>query len=227
MLLKKLIKHMNESGFLITFAMLVDRIIRSLIKDGGLYFYHFYNQPLLSNSTSAKKKNSAFEFKTFDDYSEILAQLPRPLENIKSRFQQDVKCLVGIKDEKLVSCVWFAKSSFIEDEVRCTYLLPDNAVWDFDVYVIPEYRVGRLFMRTWQKAEQELNALEYYNSFSRISAFNKNSVISHEKLGAKRHSSAIFIVIGKFQLMVSSSSPFINFSFSSQDYPKINFRKCR
>ena len=128
----------------------------------------------------------------------------------------------SIKNDQLAACAWFAFGEFEEDEVRCTYVLPDKAVWDFDIFVFPEYRIGRVFLQTWQEANRVLSGRGYAYSLSRISAYNKHSIRSHEKLGAKKVGSALFLRVGRAQIMIASRRPHFSLSFSKKRSPRID-----
>jgi len=56
---------------------------------------------------------------------------------------------------------------------------------------------------------------------SRISAFNKGSLTSHQKLGTRLLGSALFFVIGSRQLMLATVSPFIHVSMKRNNVPTI------
>ena len=106
---------------------------------------------------------------------------------IKNRFNQKTRCLLAIQESQLLACAWFTEQQYQEDEVRCIFdfsSLSDH-IWDYDVYVTPKYRVGRMFMRLWSHAEQYWQEQSFNASLSRINAFNINSVVSHEKLGGE------------------------------------------
>jgi hypothetical protein len=186
----------------------------------GLFWYRFYKQPLNRPRTSPRR-DSKIAFTWLDQYDEVLKPLPRPMPNIKSRFAQNVVCLAAIRNEQLAACAWFGFDEFDEDEVRCTYALPSDAAWDFDVYVFPEYRFSRVFLKMWEEANQVLKAKGYNASLSRISAYNKHSIRSHEKLGATTVGSAVFLRIGKGQLMLATRRPYIWLCFSHENPPRI------
>jgi len=201
-------------------ALLAHRLISKLGGQSGLFWYKFYRQPL-NRVPTHPRSDSKLIFVWLNHYDKLLEALPRPLTNIKSRFTQDVLCLAAIKNEQLAACAWFGFGEFDEDEVRCTYVLPGDAVWDFDIFVFPEYRFSRVFLKMWEEANKVLNDKGYTCSLSRISAYNKHSIRSHEKLGATTVGSAVFLRIGEGQLMVASRKPYIWVSFSPENLPRI------
>jgi hypothetical protein len=55
-----------------------------------------------------------------------------------------------------------------------------KAVWDFDVYVVPAYRLGYTFLKLWDTANAHLRSLGVRWTLSRISAFNAGSLSSQQ-----------------------------------------------
>lgn len=214
----------RKHGLAIGIALAAHRLLSKLGGQSGLYWYKFYEQPL-QDVHAAPRVGSNLEFKWLEKYHELLARLPRPLPNIQNRFAQNVQCLAAIKHDQLVACAWFGFEEFEEDEVRCTYVLPTNAVWDFDIYVFPEYRISRVFLRTWQEANRMLSGRGYAYTLSRISVYNKHSIRSHEKLGAQMLGSALFLRVGAAQLMLASQRPYFSLTLSKKRSPQIDFLK--
>jgi len=224
-MLNKLNRLIISFGYRVTAAYLLHRLLQKLSKSSGCYYYYIYEQELTQHkqAQALRAANSKLAFNWYQDFDDIHLQLPRPESVLKERFNQKTSCVMAIQEQEVTACAWFTESSYQEDEVRCTFdfsHLP-NHVWDYDVYVIPKYRVGRLFLRLWRQVEMYWQDKGKTASLSRISAFNQNSVTSHEKLGAKRLASACFLCVGNIQLMVSSTAPYINLSCSTNSRPTI------
>lgn len=211
----------RKNGFAIGSALLAHRLISKFGGQSGLFWYKFYRQPL-DSALAHPRSDSKLIFTWLDHYDKLLDALPRPLTNIESRFTQNVLCLAAIRNEQLAACAWFGFGEFDEDEVRCTYSLPSDAVWDFDIYVFPEYRFSRVFLKMWEEANKVLNSKGYTCSLSRISAYNKHSIRSHEKLGATTVGSAVFLRVRGVQLMLNSRKPFLSLSFTKKQAPRID-----
>jgi hypothetical protein len=92
-------------------------------------------------------------------------------------------------------------------------------VWDFDVYVAPEFRLGRLFARLWDFTNSELRAQGFRWTISRISAFNPESLAAHSRLGARRLGSAMFLVAGPLQVSFASLPPYVHVGWHDQMRP--------
>ena len=110
-----------------------------------------------------------------------------------------------------------------EDEVRCEdVLVPHGEVaWDFDAHVAPEFRMSRVFVQLWEAANEYLRLQGYRWTASRISAFNPASLASHKRFGAEHCHTALFLVVGPFQLTLLSLAPFVHVSARQASRPAL------
>ncbi|MDD5036234.1 MAG: hypothetical protein PHE55_15910 [Methylococcaceae bacterium] len=149
---------------------------------------------------------------------------PRPQEVIDARFGQGAVCFVAFDQAEPVGCIWFCPGPYLEDEVRCCFV-PEpagQAVWDFDVYVYPKYRLGRTFLYLWDYGNLWLRNNGYAWSMSRVDCLNRESLNSHQRLGAVKSGSAIFITCCDMQLMLANLFPYVHASFSNRAIPKLS-----
>jgi GNAT superfamily N-acetyltransferase len=155
-----------------------------------------------------------------------LADMPRPLSVLRRRLGSGDECHAAYSKGEFAGMIWIARGRYEEDEVRCTYVLDDRdaAVWDYDVYVAPRYRLGRTMSRLWHHVDGYLAAQGVRWTLSRISLFNPASLSSHSRLGARRVGTAVFFVAGTAQLMLSSSRPFLHLSRSRATRPSLTVR---
>lgn len=133
----------------------------------------------------------------------LCAQLPRPPEVIRKRFAAGGLCFAASLSGHLVGYLWLQHDRYEEDEVACLFLpRPANeAVWDYDVYVDPDYRAGRAFTRLWDAAYAYLRSRGVKWTMSRVSAAAVDSLKAHARLGAVRVGSAVFLRCGKRQFV--------------------------
>jgi hypothetical protein len=132
----------------------------------------------------------------------VVAEFPRPREVIAQRFADGAECHVAWVKGRFAGTIWIARGRYVEDEVRCVYEIADPAtgVWDYDVYVVPDLRLGRTMGRLWKAVDTQLAATGAHWSFSRINRFNPGSVKSHQRLGAVTVGRVVFLVVGGLQL---------------------------
>jgi hypothetical protein len=185
-----------------------------------LIAYRFVAQPVPRDGESAPARAGAIELRYLHAGDALVVQFPRPPAVIARRFRDGAHCLAAIKGDRLVGFLWFKEREYVEDEVRCIYRFdPQTAVWDFDVYIEPELRLGRLFARLWDFANRELRARGYRWTLSRISAFNAGSLAAHQRLGARRVGSALFIVAGSVQVSFASCAPYVHIGWREDMRP--------
>lgn len=203
---------LREQGASIGFLYLLDRLIRRIDRNCGLYYYFFVAQPLGEKPRLPASRGRAYLFQLLQAPDPILEALGRPPAVIRERFIQGAQCLTAVKNEVLVGCIWFVRKCYAEDEVRVDYFLPQDGscVWDFDVFVSEPERLGFLFAKQWDIFDALLKPQGIRYTVSRIDAFNQRSIASHRSLGAQDCGRALFLRLGRLQWMLSSQRPFIS-----------------
>lgn len=203
----------RELGASAAFWYVLDRFLRRVSSQSGFNYYLFVAQPLADKPRLSPTRGKAFAFRLLQGYEPILDSLDRPTAVLRQRFAQGAQCLLATKNEALVGCIWFVRGAYSEDEVNVDYLLPSDGqcVWDFDVFVTESERLGFLFAKQWDAFDALLKPQGIRYTVSRINAFNQRSVASHRALGAKDCGSALFLRLGRVQVMLSNQSPFIAF----------------
>jgi hypothetical protein len=183
--------------------------------------YYFVAQPVARVSLLPAGRGRKILVRLIDESHAVTSCFPRPREIIQIRFRQGAKCLVAFKDDQFVGYLWLLAATYQEDEVRASFspLPSGQAVWDFDVYVKPEHRIGLTFPRMWDEANRYLADQGVRWSCSRIDAFNAGSLNSHARLGTKTLGSALFLCAGKWQAMISTVGPYFHFSTNAGSFP--------
>ncbi|HKP66213.1 MAG TPA: hypothetical protein VJX31_06275 [Casimicrobiaceae bacterium] len=149
---------------------------------------------------------------------------------IAARFAQGACCLAAtVHGNELAGFLWFVVGAYDEDEVRARFVPAPRgkAAWDFDVTIMPRYRMGRLFGYLWQRATVELTQRGVTSSVSRISAFNPASIASHRRLGARIVGNALFLCFGPVQLMRASHAPRWHLSWRDDQRPTLEIDSSR
>jgi hypothetical protein len=205
-------------GLLATFTLVVETATRRWAR---VFRYHLMVQPVARQGKAVPGSSARVE-RVLHDHP-VVATFPRPPEIIAGRFAVGCVCLVASVRDRFAGFLWLAFDRYCEDEVRCTYVLRDSArsAWDFDVYIEPEFRLGRTFTRLWEAADRELGARGATWSFSRISTLNAASLAAHRRLGARRIASATFVCLGPVQLSFFGVRPFVHLSWSRDSAPTI------
>ena len=186
--------------------------------------YYFVSQPVAALPGAGVGSAGLFTLAWADPDSTLFGQVERPPQVIAKRFEQGARCLAAtIGDDRLAGFLWFVVGPYEEDEVRARFVAgPEgSAAWDFDVTIMPPYRMGRLFGYLWRRAANELATLGVRSTISRISAFNPMSISSHRRLGAAIIGQATFLCIGPWQLMHASMQPRWHFSSRHDKVPTL------
>ncbi|HEU4621750.1 MAG TPA: GNAT family N-acetyltransferase [Burkholderiaceae bacterium] len=204
-------------------AYLLSRALVKLTRGHAtLIRYRFYAQPVPTHSLAPARASSTRIGRLAPD-DPLLKAMPRPPHVIERRLRDGAHCFAASRDGVLQGFIWICEREYLEDEVRCLYRWSPSSVaaWDFDVYVAPEARGGRLFARLWDCANAWMREHGYAWSLSRISTFNIASRAAHEKLNIQCIGSATFLVLGKLQVSFASSLKGPHIAFGARAYPTL------
>lgn len=171
-------------------------------------------QPLPAGSTLIQE---------IDATHPMVSLFPRPPAVIRRRFELGHRCFLATSKGVFAGFLWLAHQAYEEDEVRSRFILttPGQCAWDFDVYVEPRFRLGRMFSRLWQAANHALRSEGFEWSLSRISTFNAESLAAHHRLGAQSLGSATYLCIGPLQLSLVPTAPYFHVSLTPASRPRI------
>lgn len=211
-----------QLGFVDCFWYLVGRFLKMVVPCVSYHRYRLFSQKVLTD-ISRKNIHPSVKIRQVGEKEYQVDWFSRPKNVIASRFAQNAICFVAFKNDDPVACLWIVMGSYMEDEVKCKFVpTPFNmTAWDFDVYIKPEYRLGRVFSYLWNEANRFMRMHDIKWTMSRIDAFNTQSMRSHKRMGAVCLGGLTFIGFGKFQLMISTVHPFLHVSLSDLSYPEI------
>ncbi|MBW7931249.1 MAG: GNAT family N-acetyltransferase [Gammaproteobacteria bacterium] len=186
-----------------------------------LHRYYLVAQPV--PEIAGDRAGSPQAIRRIDPADAVIGQFPRPPAVITERFATGGECLVAENGDRFAGYLWISRDSFDDPDQRCRFeLLPaSRCVWDYDVYIAPEFRLGRTFLRLWQGANAYLSSQGIGWSVSQISAFNRGSLAAHQRLGCIRKASSTFIVIGGMQLSIFTMPPYLHLSCSPHTQPTV------
>ncbi len=220
--LRKLIAELGRrEAAIYSVARLLERASRGRIR---LIRYHFVAQPVPASPGSASRASTTSRIRAVGADDPIVLAFPRPPAVIAQRFADGATCFVAETGERFAGFIWLKRDAYEEDEVRCRYewVPPEGCAWDYDVYVEPEFRIGRTFSRLWETANAHLAADGVRWSLSRISAFNPGSLAAHRRLGIRPLCSATFVVAGPIQLSFLPRPPYVHIGTGPQSRPVLS-----
>jgi hypothetical protein len=226
-MLKRLTSTVRSLGWSDTLSYIAAVLIaRASFGKARLIKYYFVAQPVPAAPAGPPRSPGSLQIYVTTEPDAVLGQAPRPPEVIRQRFeQQRAECVVAKRDGELAGCIWVCPRRYVEDEVRCVYRwAPEGeAMWDFDVYIAPPWRMSRVFARLWEHAHAHLRAGGVRWTLSRIDAFNAGSLTAHRKLGAQDLARAWFLVAGPLQLTIMSMAPFVHLTLRRDGGPDLRF----
>lgn len=183
--------------------------------------YAFMVQPLGTHAFDGVRDDPRTTVALTPADSPLVRQFPRSPAVVQRRYQAGAQCYAVCVKGQFAGHIWISHERYDEDEVRCQYRLADTerAVWDFDVYVAPEFRGGRAVARLWKGVDAALTRQQVQCSFSRVSRFNPSSLAAHSRLGVRQTGWASFLVIGPMQLCFASVEPHLHLSWHPGSAP--------
>jgi hypothetical protein len=211
---QKLIAVFREYGVLLGLLYGFDRLLQRLSPRWRLYAYHIMVQPITDKPLLPPRFSKRLEIREIKRGDPEVEMMPARTEIKEARFAQNAVCLGAFRDGRFIGYMWFCYRAYEEDEVRCTYLATpeDQSVFDFDLYVFPEYRMGLAFAAIWNGANQYLRAKGVKFTFSRLTQFNLPSRRAHDHLGWKRVGRALFLQAGPIEFMAATLRPYLHVS---------------
>ncbi len=191
-----------------------------------LFRYRFVAQPVGEVPIAPPAPESRIAIRRVEPGDPLVSRFPRSPEVIAHRFRIGAQCVAAERQGQFVGFLWVKEAQYPEDEVRCTYVLDPRgaAVWDFDIHIEPQFRLGRTFARLWDGANGWLRARGYRWTISRISAFNPDSLAAHRRLGAVDLGRATFVRAGPVQLAFLGQAPFLHVGWRDEQAPTLRFR---
>jgi len=209
-LFSRLLEYRQQMGSWNAFWYCLSRVLlrcRVLV-----YKYDIMAQPV-SEEEWSRGRGRKLRLETVTSLSQLPASYPRPAAVLADRFAQGAYSVQAWREDELAGFLWLIHELYIEDEVRVHYRLPSaETVWDFDVYVAPEFRLSPAYLRLWDEANRILRERQVRWSCSRISSFNIGSHQSHRRLGARKIGGALFLALGRWQVCFTDRWPFCQIS---------------
>ena len=225
-MLARLTSPFREFGLFAGLVYSVDRAFQRLSPSLRLYFYELLLQPIPEAPLLPSGLSKAVEMREILPGAPEIARMPARPEIKESRFRQNAICLGAFQKNQFIGHIWFCFGSYDEDEVRCTFVLPEGnqAVFDFDLYLFPEYRMGLGFVGIWNGAAEFLRSRGIKCSFSRLTRFNLPSRRAHDRLGSQCVGRVLVLRMWVVEFLVATVSPYLHLSLSKRDRARLKLR---
>lgn len=194
---------------------LIDRVLRRISPRLGLQVFEFMVQPIVDKPLLPKNLVKSLRFREILAGDPEVAQMPAREDIKASRYRQGARCLGTFRNDTLIGYLWICRPRYDEDEARLTYrLASEQSVFDFDLYVLPQHRLGLGFAAVWHFANEYLRDQNIRYTFSRLTRFNTASRRSHAHLGWKRVGQALVVQAWAVELMLLTLPPFVFLSWT-------------
>ncbi len=214
---QKLASPFRTFGLVAGTVYAINRVLVRISPSASLAVHDWMVQPITSKPLLPKRLASAYTARFIEDDQALVAAMPIRPEVRASRRAQGTRCLGTFRKGSLVGYVWFAFDQYEEDEARCTFKLrpAEQSIFDFDFYVMPEYRGGLAFAAIWNGASQLLHERGVRYSFSRLDYFNRASAKAHDHLGWRRVGRALILRLWTMELILATRSPRVFLSLNT------------
>jgi len=191
-----------------------------------LFFYEFMVQPIPEKPLLPERFSKYISVREILPGDPLLNNLPISAEVIEARFKQSSVCLAAFQKEEFIGYQWFCFGPYEEDEVYTRFVpLPESeAVFDYDIYLLPEKRFGLGFTGLWNASNQYLRNKGFLYTFSRVSRFNTGSRRAHKHLKCRCVGRAVYLHVHDMQILFASVFPFVRLSLKNSQSPVITLR---
>lgn len=206
------IRHMGFVGWA---AYALDRALQRTT-GGSIRFnvIHFYFQPSDSADLPAAKPSDSMRVGPIAPCQADPGAFERRPEVIAERFRSGSTCIAALKGEELLGFMWLQFGSMYAPDLRLKLDIGNRAdlAWDYDMFIQPKYRLGKVFGRLWAGANEELRKRGCIGTLSGVLIENGGSARAHVRLGARRIGWLAMICIGRTRINISSLRPWISLS---------------
>lgn len=222
----KLASAIKEFGLVAGLLYVADRALRALSPRLGLFVYELMAQPIPDKPLLPASLARRMSWSEIGPGHPALAQMPVPAAVIQARFEQKAVCLGTWRGEVLLGYIWLCFNRYGEDEIRSDYLIAEapGSVFDFDLYILPEHRMGLAFAAVWHGANEYLRARGVRRSFSRLSRFNTASRRSHARFNWRRVGRVLVFAAWRLEVMLTDIAPYVVVSTSPRRRAQLRLR---
>jgi len=207
----------REFGWRAGALYVLGRLLRAVSPELGLFVYELMVQPISGKALLPPNLAKNLRFAEIEPADADIARMPARTDIKLARFAQGARCLGAYRKGQLIGYIWFSFDRYDEDEVRCTYELAASgqSVFDFDLYLFPEHRMGIGFMAIWHGANDYLRERGILYTFSRLTRFNLASRRAHAHLGWRCVGRAVFLQAWRLEIMAATLYPYLAVSWSA------------
>lgn len=208
----------REFGVVVGLLYVTDRVLRAISPRVGLLLYDLVAQPIVGRDLLPPALSRNLHFEELGPGHPDLARLPIAAQVREARLAGQARCLAAYRKGVMLGSMWWCCDRYFEQEASCLFCLPPGvpAVFDFDLYVVPEQRMGMGFMAIWQGTNGLLRQQGVRIACSRISRFNSASARAHARIGARVVGRVLFLRAGPLSVMGATCAPYLSVSVNPE-----------
>lgn len=223
-MLKKLSGPFTEFGLAAGTVYALNRVMQRLSPRLAVLLHDWMVQPITDKELLPARFARKYDTREIGLDDPLVAAMPLRPEVRIARREQAATCLGTFKGDTLIGYIWFSRETYREDEARCDFVLNpvDQSVFDFDLVVLPEHRVGFGFAALWNGTNRYLFERGVRYSYSRVDHFNLASAQAHAHLGWKRVGRAMIVRLWGVELLFSSLAPYVYLSIGEARRPAVD-----
>jgi hypothetical protein len=218
-MLKRVFSPLKEFGWAAGCLYLTHRALQTVSSALALQVYELMVQPIPEKPLLPGRLGQSIEIREIPRGAPEIDRMPARPDVKRTRFEQGAICLGAYRKGEFIGYLWLCHDRYEEDEVRCTYVLAPagEAVFDFDLYIFPEHRMGRGFVGIWNGVNEYLRDRQIRFTFSRLTRFNLASRRAHAHLGWKRVARVVVLQAWSLEVMFATIRPFLHVSWNRGD----------
>lgn len=138
-------RWLRSRPLLLNVRSLLQRIPFKPLHINCLYFLEYAGIP--PSHSAFLRGRAEIRRGTLEDL-EGLTQCQDKRQVFLNRFKANDHCAVAVIDGRIVGYQWFcARPLYVEERYGCTIEVPSDAVYEYDIYIVPEHRLGGLWFK--------------------------------------------------------------------------------
>ncbi len=147
-----------------------------------LYFLEYLGLP--PQNPNLLRGPGAVRDATVQDLEGLTKCQDRPLAFL-NRFKADDHCVVAVADGQIVAYQWFcAKPFYVEERYAYRIDVPPDTIYEYDVFILPAYRLGGLWFKFHCLYLKELmQRLQRRRIIGMVDYGNRISMSTHLRFG--------------------------------------------
>jgi L-amino acid N-acyltransferase YncA len=148
------------------------------------------------------ESNCAVRNASVDDL-EIISRCQDKKEKFQSRFRKGDDCIIALSDGNILGFLWYSTHRvYIEEKTGYRLSIPEDAVYTYDEYVLPEFRKRGILNQLFRFQGDWMISNGKKDTIVMIEHDNKTSLEAHARKGFLKTKKVLYIKVfsGKYYL---------------------------